>query len=223
MTVEKFQELYQLSNMETDEVSKSILLVQCYSGLDEEQILKMSPKRFNKLCKTITDEFAVMQKNWNDDIPTALIKANGKYYHLNYDITKKPHNAGSYVEIATFSNDIVGNLHKILATMATPMKWKWFGLRPYEREHPEIAEDMLHVDFKVAYQSAVFFYAVFSELMLNLNTSIQKEIPEEKKTKFLKVWMDFINTLGGSIQPRWFRNLRTYQLKKYGISQPDNF
>lgn len=223
MTVEKFQEIYVISHMETDEISKSMLLVQSVTGLSEDDILKMSPKKFNTLCKSILKEFDVLKKDWDNAKPVELVKANGNWYRLNYDITKKPNNAGKYVEIATFSDDVIGNLHKIMATMATPLKWSWKGLVPTEREHPDISEDMLHLDFKVAYQSAVFFYVVFKESMQNLTTYLIQEMPEEKRTEFHKAWMAFINTSDGFTLPKWYQSWKASNLKEYGISLQDNF
>lgn len=222
MTVEKFQELYSISQMETDEISKSMLLAQCFTGLDEETVNKMSIKRFNKVCGNIIKEFDVLKKEWDNTNPQTLILVKGRYYQLNYDITKKPNNAGKYVELATFSEDIIGNLHKILATMATPLKVTWRGLKPTERDHPDIAEDMLKAEFRVAYQAAVFFYIVFKESMKSLTTYLIEELPMEKRAEFLKMSEDFISTLDGFTPPKWYLNWKASHLNKYGISLQGN-
>jgi hypothetical protein len=223
MTVEKFQELYVISQMETDEVSKSMLLAQSFTGLDEETINKMSPKRFNRLCSNILKDFDVLKTDWDNTNPKAIIYANGRYYQMNYDISKKPNNAGKYVELATFSEDMINNLHKILATMATPLKVTWKGLKPTERDHPDIADDMLKAEFKVAYQAAVFFYIVFKESMKSLSTYLIEELPMEKRAEFLKAMELLTSISDGFTLPKWYLNWKASHLKQYGVYLPDNF
>lgn len=214
MTVGKFQELYQISLMETDELTKSMLLVQCFTGLSESAIDKMNPQKFGKLCQKVVKEFDILKKKWDNSKPKNYVKANGRWYFLNYELGKG--NAGKYVETATFSEDIIGNLHKILATMATPYKWTFKGLKKVEREHPDIAEDMLKLDFEVAYQAAVFFYAVFNESMRSLSTYFQREIPKEMRDQFSQVWGDFISISDGFIQPKWYQIWKESHSEKFG-------
>ena len=50
LTIKKFQELFAISQMETDEITKSSLLVQCLTDKTEAEIDKMKPEQFGKLC-----------------------------------------------------------------------------------------------------------------------------------------------------------------------------
>lgn len=206
MTIEQFQNLYEISMMEMDEIDRSIMLVKALTGKSEQEIERMPIKKFNKICKDIDKSFKLMTEKLELDKPVNIVKANGRRYFLNYDLSKKPMNAGKYVELATFNADIIGNLHKIMATMATPLKWSWKGLVKTEREHSEIAEDMLKMDFSIAYHSMVFFYAVFSESIKNLKDTLMKEAknPEE-----VKEWLQvFTETSGGLITAKWYQNLK---------------
>lgn len=205
MNIEKFQELYSISLMETDEITKSILLVRSANNLSEADIDKLTPKRFNAMCKIVVREFEVLKKNWDNSKPRNMVKANGNWYYLNYELKKQPNNAGKYVEVATFQEDIIGNLHKIMATMSTPLRWGWKGLVPTTKDHAEIAEDMLKLDFETAYQSAVFFYLVFRESMQSLSTYFESELPMETREMFRNQWTDFINTLDGFTPPKWYQ------------------
>ena len=204
MTIKKFQELYKISLMDIDELEKSSLLVQSFTGLSIERINKMSIKRFNKLCEIVNKQFEVLNKNMQNDKPKNMVYVNGCFYKLNYDLRKKPNNSGTYVELATFSDDIVGNLHKIMASMVTPLKLTWKGLK--EKDHERVAEDMLELDFNVAYHCCVFFWAVFTRSIVDskdylMTQTTQKELLETEL-------MNFKNHLDGFTTVKWLQNLK---------------
>lgn len=207
MTIKMFQDLFTISQTEMDEIDKSILLVQAYTGKSEFEINKMSVKKFNRLCAKIKDAFDQVGKRMSEGKPKNLIKANGKWYWLNYEINEMT--AGRYVETATFGADIVGNLHKLMATMCTPMKWSWKGLvlDKYKAEnHSKYAEDMLQADFEHCYQACVFFYAVFNESMRALQYSLEGE--QTEKEMLNQHLMNFRNLMDGCITPSWLANLK---------------
>lgn len=207
VTIEKFQELYEISQMELTEIDKSILLVQCLTGKSEKQVNDMPIEKFNALCKKISTTFDSLKLD--EGMPVNHIRANGRMYFMNYDIAKPPMNAGRYVEVATFSGDVIGNLHKILATMANPMKLTWRGYRLQKFDavnHEQIANDMLKADFSVAYNSAVFFYALFKESIKNSHNyflSLTENKAEMEKT------LDNLNeVMDGFITAKWYQNLK---------------
>ena len=207
MTIKMFQDLFAISQTEMEEIDKSILLVQAYTGKSEFEINKMSVKKFNRLCVKIKNAFDQMGKKMTEGKPKNLIKANGKWYWLNFEINEMT--AGRYVETATFGSDIVGNLHKLMATMCTPMKWSWKGLVPdkYKAEnHSKYADDMLQADFDHCYQACVFFYAVFSESMKVLQYSLEGE--QTEKEMLNQHLTSFKNLMDGCIMPSWYQNLK---------------
>ena len=166
LTIKKFQELQAISTMEMPEFDKAQKLVECLTDKTTAEVEAMSMQKFEKLCKELKELFEVNVEKLQNSKPKALIVANGKPYHLNFNIMQHPFNAGRYVEVATFANDTIGNLHNILASMATPLKWSWRKMRyvklPYDAtKHEEYAADMLQADFEHAYHASVFFYLVF--------------------------------------------------------------
>lgn len=205
LTIKQFQDIIEVNKMSIDDLEKSIFFVMILTGKTEFEVNKMSVKKFNKLCKIVLNEFEVMAKGLNDTKPTNLIKANGKWYWLDYDIKKM--NAGQYVETATFGLDLLSNLHKLLATMATPMKWTWKGLKKVkEKDHEQVANDMLEAEFRHCYHAAVFFYAVFKESILNLKPYLESQT--EKKEELNKVMTGFKEATGGFITPKSYQNLK---------------
>ena len=197
-----FQKLYQISMYNANEIEKASLLVQCLTGKSEHEINRMNIKKFNKLCNNINENFELLNKKMNENKPKQIVKANGRYYWLNYDLSKKPNNAAKYVEVATFSDNIIVNLHKIMATMATPLKLSWKGMVKVEREHEDIANDMLHLDFNVAYHAAVFFWAVFTK-SINLSHSyligLMSDTDKAEGEQLLKTFQDYSD---GFITPK---------------------
>lgn len=207
MTIKKFQDLFTVAQKEIDEIDKSIQLAQIYTGKSEFEINKMSIKKFNRLCAKIKNAFDQVGKKMIEEKPKNLIKANGKWYWLNLEINEMT--AGRYVETATFGNDVIGNLHKLMATMCTPMKWTLKGLVPSEykaENHSKYAEDMLQADFIHCYQACVFFYALFNESMKALQYSLEAD--QTEKLMLNQLQMNFNDLMAGCITPSWLANLK---------------
>jgi phage-related protein len=209
MTVGQFQEVYKISNYALNDEDKAVYYVKAMTGYNSDEINAMSLKQFNKICSKVTKAFSIKMQSIENGKPQKFYMANGNLYRFNYDLKRPPFNAGSYIDVATFSSDLIGNLHLILASMATPYRF----LRPKKTQawqHELIAEDMKQLDFAAAYHAAVFFYAVFTESMKVLHPflameMIAKMIPEEEANKILQ---DLHQTLGGFTTPKWYRNLK---------------
>jgi hypothetical protein len=166
ISIKKYQELYDINQMDFQEEDKASLLIQCLTGKNEEQVKKMSKKKYGLMCKSINDTFTKFNETMNVDKPRKYVRIGLKIYKLNYKIAEPPMNTGRYVETATFVADIDKNVHLILSTMATPMQLTWKGLRPRKVDstmHQLIANDMLKLDFAIGYKSCVFFCKVFKK------------------------------------------------------------
>jgi muconolactone delta-isomerase len=211
LTIKMFQDLEMISRMDMDEIDKSQLLVQTMTGLSVDQLNNMDKGKYNKLCKKVNEAFELKYNKTLEHKPKNLVRVRGKWYWLNYDLAKPPMNTGRYVELATFSGDFIGNMHKIMASMATPVKWTFLGIKPLpvdSSQHEAIAEDMLHMDFKHGYHAAVFFWAVFSKSILNSRNyflSITKD-----KTEMEMTLTNLQRISDGYIKARWLKNLKVY-------------
>jgi len=206
VTISKFQELYKISLMDINEAEKSALLVQEFTGLNESQVNKMPLKKFNTLCAKINKKFEAYGVELDNKKPSKYVAVKGRLYLLEYDLAKPPMNAGRYVELATYSEDVIGNLHKIMATMCTPLKFTLKGLKRKEKNHRQVAEDMLDIDFEVAYHACVFFYAVFSK-SIQASASYFKTIATET-AKVDEVMRNLAEFTDGFITAKWYRNLK---------------
>ena len=206
LTIKQFQQINDINKTTIDDLDKSIMFVMVLTGKSEFEVNRMKVKKFNNLCAEVLKAFESMMVDLNKGKPENLIKVNSKWYWINYDVSKL--DAGRYVETATFGVDLLDNLHKLMATMVVPMKWTWKGLKPIEynaMNHEEIAEDMLQADFKHCYHAAVFFYALFKNSILSLESYLMDQT--EKKQELKRAMMNFKNLSDGFTMPSSYQNL----------------
>lgn len=208
ITIGKFQELYNISQIEGTEIEKSMLLVQCLTGKSEDEVTAMPEKKKKKLVDNINIAFQEFNNKTEKSKSKSIIRLKGKWYRLNYDLAKPPMNAGKYVELATFSNDIIANMHRIMATMCTPVKltYKGFVNTYKDVDHNRLSEQMLDYDFAAAYQSCVFFYAIFSKSIQN--SPIYFKSISTNQNQMETILMNLQKVMGGYITQRWFQNLK---------------
>jgi hypothetical protein len=209
ITIQKFNELYKIGMMDVPDIDKSTLLVRQFTGMTEQEINKMKLSRFNRLCKKIQRAFDRFNSDMHERNPKQFIWIGLKCFKINYDFATKPMNAGRYVEFATFSDDVIGNLHRIMASMCSPVRLTWRGFKFVEineSNHERISNMWLNANFEHAYHSCVFFYAIFNKSIQNLVTFSQTNNPEPIPE--LGLIMSSTGILDGYIRAKWYRNLR---------------
>lgn len=192
LSVRQFQELFHIVEMDLPDIELSTIIVKTLTGKSDAEIENMPVKKFNKICRDAKKSIDTYVSNVDKKKAVKFIKVNGTLYQLHYDMKRM--NAGKYVEAATFSQEPIKNLHKILATMAVPMRWTWRGLRAKahsEQKHEDIAADMLDADFEVAYAACVFFCKVWGELIRNLSTYGSNPQEEEILERLLRLSQKF--------------------------------
>lgn len=206
LSIDKFQKLQSIATLETDELLKATRLVQVLLDKTEEEIDAMPLKKFANICDKLKKAFDITIDAATMSMPKSIIKANGKVYHLNFDV-KPPFNTGRYIEVLTFSKgDPIMNMHNILASICTPMKWSWRKLNFVKLEydvqkHEDYANDMKQADFKHGYFAMVFFYQVLKHSTNNTLDCLISEMNlrkvNKKRVQQLKRILQVIG--GGSI------------------------
>ena len=216
MTIKQFQELFYIAQTKEVDFDKSVKLVGVITGLTPDQVDDMPMKRFNRHCVTIKRNFEVLENKLFNGKPKKIVLVKGRLYRINYNIDKQPMNAGKYVETVTFGNDVVNNLHKIMASIVTPINWRG---KPYHRDHIMIATDFEGMNFEAAYHAAVFFYTHYRVSMQLIQPFLVKELTAKgaKKTEVEATLTGLFQTLDGFITPKWSQNLKAYLLNRYGI------
>lgn len=171
LTIRQFQELYQVIEMDLPDYELSTIIVKTLTGKSDSEIDNMPVSKFNRICRDAKRSIDSYVNNVNNKKPKKFISVNGTIYQLHYDMRRM--NAGKYVDAATFSQEPVKNLHKLMATMVVPLEWTWKGLRAKpssEQIFTHIADEMLDADFETSYTACVFFCKVWEELIRNLAT-----------------------------------------------------
>jgi hypothetical protein len=188
LTIDKFQKLQSIATLETDEFLKATRLVQVLLDKSEAEIDAMPIKKFAVLCQKLHNAFDIKVNEATMAKPKQIIYCNNKVYHLNFDI-KPPFNTGRYIEVLTFSkDDPIINMHNILASICTPMRWSWrklnFVKQKYDvSKHEEYANDMRQANFKHGYFAMVFFYQVLKASTANTMDCLTAEMNLRKLDK----------------------------------------
>ena len=215
MTIKQFQELYYVATSKDIDLDKSIKMVGIVTNKTPEQVESMSMVRFNLLCARVHNEFKLFEKDLLKSKPKKIVRVGKRFYKINYDIAKAK--ASTYVEVATFSTDIIQNLHKVMASIVTPIKFKWG--KWVETDHEDLAKDMEKMEFEAAYHAAVFFYTLFNVSMkviqpYLINEIMENGITKEKATEILTISQ---NILDGFIMPKWSQTSKEYLYNRFGI------
>ena len=203
LTIDKFQKLQSIATLETDEFLKATRLVQVLLDKSEAEIDAMPIKKFAVLCQKLHKAFDVKVNEATMAKPKQIIYCNNKVYHLNFDI-KPPFNTGRYIEVLTFSkDDPIMNMHNILASICTPMKWSWrkfnYVKQPYDTlKHEDYANDFKQADFRHGYFAMVFFYSLLTNSTGGTMDSLiaQMNLRKVNKKRVLQL-KKVLQTIGG--------------------------
>ena len=215
MTIKTFQELHYIATGEDSDFDKSVKMVACLTGITPDKVDAMPMRKFNYYCRQIAKKFEVIGKKMHTGKPRSWVFVRGRFYRLQYDARKI--NAGKYVEALTFNNDVVQNLHKIMATIAVPVNCRG---KVVKRDHDLIAADMEHLDFEVAYQCAVFFYLLYRVSMkVSLPYLVQQAVRQGADRQMTeRALTDFISITDGFAMPNWYQTSREYLSNRFGLS-----
>ena len=196
-----------------DPTDQNMRLIAILNGWTENQVDSLSVEDYAKEKAKIgflSDEI--------QGKPVKVIKVNGKRYKCIYDVRKLP--SGRYIESKVFSQDLVGNLHKLAASMVIPMKKTIFGwkLDTYDAsKHEEYSNDMLEARFVDVYHSIVFFYQVYRNWMEVTKDFLIAKMMEMGKShsEAKKEVQNLLNILDGSIAPRLLPISTTSDIMKH--------
>ena len=215
MIIKQFQELYYVATSTDIDLDKSIKMVGIVTNKTPEQVEAMSMIRFNLLCARVHKEFKIFEKDLLKSKPRKIVRIRKRFYKINYDVAKAK--ASTYVEVATFSADIIQNLHKVMASIVTPVRFRWG--KWVEVEHEDLAKEMEAMDFEAAYHAAVFFYTLFNVSMQVIQPYLINEMTSKgvTKEKAMEVLTNSQSILDGFIMPRWSQTSKQYLYNRFGI------
>ena len=216
LTVWQYQQIYPIvTKPEKDWTTLDVesKLVGILHNLTDTQVDSLSVGEFNKLKVTL---------NFLDDKiegkPVKYTEVNGKRYKFIYDVQQIK--AARYIETKVFSTDLVGNLHKLAASMVMPQRKTWWGKWVNDKydaaKHSEYAEDLQGANFMHVYHSIVFFYQVYRNWIEVSKDYLVQEMMNQGMTMdlALKGVQILCDTLDGSIAPNLLPTTKILQLMK---------
>jgi hypothetical protein len=216
LTVWQYQQIYPIvTNAEKDWTNLDVetKLVGILYNLTDTQVDSLSITQFNNLKKTLgfLDEQI-------EGKPVKYTEVKGKRYRFIYDIQQIK--AARYIETKVFSTDLVGNLHKLAASMVMPQRKTWYGKWIDDKydaaKHSEYADDLQASNFIHIYHSVVFFYQVYRNWIEVSQGYLVKEMMSQGMTMemALKGVQTLCEILDGSIAPNLLPTTKISQLIK---------
>ena len=204
---------------EQDATEQNCKIIAILNNWTEHQVDSLTVEAYNKEKEKL--------KFLNDKIegkPVKYIEVNGKRYRCIYDIRKLP--AARYIESKVFSQDFVGNLHKLAASMVIPQRRYTFGWKDAKYDasrHDEYAQDMLSARFVDVYHSIVFFYQVYRNWMQVSKDYLTHQLAEKMTMEEAKREVqNLFNIMDGNIAPNLLPTTKIAQLAKLMNYQSSN-
>jgi hypothetical protein len=204
LTVWQYQQIYPIvTKPEKDWTTLDIesKLVGIIYNLTDTQVDNLSVMQFNNLKSKL-----VFLKDKIEGEPAKFVEINGTRYRFIYDVFEIK--AARYIESKVFSKDLIGNLHKIAASMVVPQRKNWLGKwvdQEYDAaNHSLYANDMLEAKFVNVYNSIVFFYQVYRNWIEISKDYLAKEMMQKGLTKEVadQAVVILLEILDGNIAPR---------------------
>jgi hypothetical protein len=158
--------------------------------------------------------------------PVKYTQVNGKRYRFIYDVQQIK--AARYIESKVFSTDLVGNLHKLAASMVMPQRRTWYGKWVDEKydaaKHSDYAADLQASNFMHIYQSVVFFYQVYRNWIEVSQAYLIQEMMAKGMTPELaqEAVQILCSSLDGNIVPNLLPTTKISQLMKAMSLQQSN-
>jgi len=207
ITIRQFQELAAIENQGGDDFDIKVAKVAHLEGKTLADMDQLSIGQLNDLFRKYADLF-------NEVAPDKTMREwykDGIKYKLIADI--RDINAGQYNELVHFSKggDIVGNLHRLMATLVMPMERKYFRWVPIKKDHAKVSDIMLDAPFHLCLKSAVFFCKVYTTSLKSLTPFLAEQLMKEGMTKSeaLEAMEGLCSLMDGILTPNKLPTLKT--------------
>jgi hypothetical protein len=216
LTVWQYQQIYPIvTKPEKDWTTLDVesKLVGILHNLTDTQVDSLSVGEFNKLKVNLA-----FLDDKIEGKPVKYTEVNGKRYKFIYDVQQIK--AARYIETKVFSTDLVGNLHKLAASMVMPQRKTWYGKwvdDTYDAsKHSQYAEDLQGAKFMHVYQSIVFFYQVYRNWIEVSQAYLVQEMTSKGMSleQAKEVVQILCSTLDGNIVPNLLPTTKISQLTK---------
>jgi hypothetical protein len=211
----QYQQIIEANKIEypIDRIDRLIAIINNWTA---NQVNDLSVKQYDDQVKRLS--FLDLEPEGK---PVKYINVNGKRYKCIYDVRQM--HSSRYIESKVFQTDLIGNLHKLAASMVVPMKKTMFGWKevPYDSiMHSVYAEDMLEAKFVDIYHSIVFFYHVYRIWIEVSKAYLKNQLEIQGVTQSEKAIADLLSIMDGTIPQHKLQNTIVSRLSKHMNYQP---
>ena len=170
ITVRQYQQMLPIIQNESfTDLDKLVKVICVLTGLSEDEVDSWPLQKVNEYKHLFEFDFKKEARK--------RIKVNGKYYRLNWQVEKLP--AARYIEAKTYSQNLVENLHRLMASCVMPQRkigFMYFDKKYNAANHEKYATDLLDAPFPFVYNACVFFYNVVNEWIKATLSYSEKEL-----------------------------------------------
>lgn len=197
ITVQQFQEVHRLSNdTGLDDMDRITNTIGIMFNKSEKEIDEMSYYEFGQLSR----QCSFLLINDVPGKPVNTIKIGTRKYAIPYKPSELKYR--QYVEIVTWSKDIIPNLHYIMASLVQPVR---FGIKRSNKakDHSRIAEDMKEAKIIDIYHSCVFFCKLFMASIETTKDSLVNQMMKMGRNREeAETWLNAsVTSMAGCIPP----------------------
>lgn len=200
LTVGQYQDLYKIHTSQDDDIDKAVASISILTGKPRWEVEDMPMPEF----KSISREISILFSNpLIKEKVVKSVKVNGKRYAVILDPKKLC--AGQYIDLQHFlKQNMVENLHKLMACLLVPVKYGIFKHKYDGENHEKISEGIQNLSYIEVYSTCVFFSKLWNNSIQAIGTYLVKEMNKKLKTKSqpqIVTETDLWNYLGGSTMP----------------------
>lgn len=182
ITFWQWQQL-QMLDAKKDKMDEHLVIIETISIITNKtktQILELSKSK----VKRIIDEIQFLYLDKPDIRQSEFIRIGNTKYKFNFDIKNTP--ASRYIETKYFVNNFQSNIHRIAASMITPMKKTLFGWKTEtfdSKLHEEYANDLLSAPFVLLLGNVEQWLKNIKSLDSEFKGLFNKEEADEEDTR----------------------------------------
>ncbi len=168
LTIKQAQYIYQVNKSIVDDQTSFEARLKIFSYLTntpEEIINGWEVEDYKKELGKIS----FLNHQLTEECPVKSFTTNGAKYKVLYDIRKIGY--GRYMQLTKRSDDIVFNLHKIMAAIVMPS-----SIFKRKKSYERICEEMLQAPFIVCYHTAVYFSKLYNNSLKAIHPYLKQDL-----------------------------------------------
>lgn len=178
VTVGQFVDLQTLSkNKDIDEIEQAEQAVGIFYDLTLREVEELPINEFNRLSR----ECANIMTSKIEGKPKRIIQGGKGKYEVIYDPKKLVHR--QFVEIHHFTENMMENIHNIMASLVRPVGKFGVSKKNTAEDHLRISEDLLEAKIVDIYHSCVFFCKLYLNSLVHIRGYLVHEMMEKGATK----------------------------------------